>query len=201
MYWPIPNTTTWPLTKKVTLMKLKQGVAHTTHMAIRPECQSDFDHGLHDMLQGSQSCPGHLCTLMLPADHQAGRYTLVHMFSSQAHLANWRASTTGQAWHTQCQTWATPAGPTYSTTRAQGLFNAHALVPPARGRFKLRFTLVTWLGIFPTVSAYLWLVSPALVRLPFLAQIAVLTALIVVTMSYGVMPQLMRHLGGWVNKT
>ena len=50
--------------------------------------------------------------------------------------------------------------------------------------------LVSWLGIWPLVSLALWLLAPYLVVLPFLLQTGVLSALIILIMTYAVMPQL-----------
>jgi antibiotic biosynthesis monooxygenase (ABM) superfamily enzyme len=49
---------------------------------------------------------------------------------------------------------------------------------------------VTWLGIWPLVSLALWLLAPYLSVLPFLLRTATLSALIVLIMTYVVMPQL-----------
>ena len=55
------------------------------------------------------------------------------------------------------------------------------------------------LGIFPTVSFFLWFVLPYLQNLPFLPRTAILTALIVMTMTWVVMPRLTRLLRGFLN--
>ena len=49
------------------------------------------------------------------------------------------------------------------------------------------------------MSLYLWLLAPLLADLPFLARTAILTALIVPTMTYAVMPRLTRLLKNWLN--
>ncbi len=64
---------------------------------------------------------------------------------------------------------------------------------------RVRMALVTWLGIFPTVSFFLWLVLPYLMGLPFLLRTAVFTALITVTMTWIVMPRLTRLMRGFLN--
>ena len=61
-------------------------------------------------------------------------------------------------------------------------------------------TFVSWMGIFPTVSLLLWLVSPLLASWPFLLRTAVFTSLVALAMSYLVMPRLSRWMSWWLVK-
>jgi antibiotic biosynthesis monooxygenase (ABM) superfamily enzyme len=60
-------------------------------------------------------------------------------------------------------------------------------------------TVVTWIGIFPLVYVYerlaSWIMPP---DTPILLRIAVITALVVPTMSYFVSPQLIRLFTKWL---
>ena len=60
-------------------------------------------------------------------------------------------------------------------------------------------TVVTWIGIFPLVYAYgrvvSWIMPP---DTPILLRIAVITALVVPTMSYLMSPQLTRLFKKWL---
>jgi len=75
------------------------------------------------------------------------------------------------------------------------------VVPASMHPPRAKMAVVTWMGIFPVVSLYLWLVSlwPGFVELPFLPRTAVFTALIVATMTWVVMPRLTRLMRGWLN--
>ena len=74
-----------------------------------------------------------------------------------------------------------------------------AVVPASMHPPRARMALVTWLGIFPTVSFFLYFVLPYLQGLPFLPRTALLTALIVMTMTWVVMPRLTRWMRGFLN--
>jgi len=73
------------------------------------------------------------------------------------------------------------------------------VVPATMHPPRMKMAVVTWLGIFPTVSFFLWFVLPWLQPLPFLPRTAILTALIVATMTWVVMPRLTRLLRGWLS--
>ena len=61
-----------------------------------------------------------------------------------------------------------------------------------------KMLLVTWLGSFPTISALIWVLWPVIGQWPLLARTAVLSALMVVLLTYVVMPMLVRWLSGWL---
>ena len=64
---------------------------------------------------------------------------------------------------------------------------------------RCRMTVVTWIGIFPLVYVYervvSWIMPPGT---PIVLRIAVITALVVPTMSYLVSPQLTRLFKKWL---
>ena len=65
-----------------------------------------------------------------------------------------------------------------------------AVVPASMHPPRIRMAVVTWLGIFPTVSLVLGLIAPLLMPAPFLLRTALLTALVVFIMPWVVMPRL-----------
>lgn len=58
--------------------------------------------------------------------------------------------------------------------------------------------LLTWLGIWPLVSLVLWWLAPRLGTLPFLVRTALSTAIVVLAMTYLVMPRLARLAAPWL---
>ncbi len=66
--------------------------------------------------------------------------------------------------------------------------------PPSRHRM----AALSWLGIWPLVSLALWGLAPGLAGLPFLARTALTSAVVVVLMTYLVMPRLARLAAPWL---
>ena len=61
-----------------------------------------------------------------------------------------------------------------------------------------RMALLTWIGIWPLVSMVLWLLAPHLNALPFLVRTAINSAILVLAMTYVVMPWLVRVADRWL---
>lgn len=69
--------------------------------------------------------------------------------------------------------------------------------PPRPNRHKM--VLLTWLGIWPTITLTLWVLLPLLLpRFPLPLVTLMITALVVPLMGYVVMPTLLRWFGPWV---
>jgi len=62
-----------------------------------------------------------------------------------------------------------------------------------------KMVLLTWLGIYPTITLVLSLMLPLLMgRVPLPVLTLCVTAIVVPLMGYAVMPQLVRWFGGWL---
>ncbi len=68
--------------------------------------------------------------------------------------------------------------------------------PPPRWKM----ALVTWLGVFPCVFIWAKLLSPRLAFLHPILITAVVVAVVVVTLTWGVMPLLTRLFAGWLKR-
>ena len=90
--------------------------------------------------------------------------------------------------------------PEYRLLTGLDAWFAPTVLPTSKPPVRWRMTVVSWLGIFPTVAALLWFVAPLLAPLPFLVRTAIFTALVAVAMSYLVMPRLSRWMAWWLKK-
>ena len=71
--------------------------------------------------------------------------------------------------------------------------------PPRPNRHKV--VLLTWIGIYPTITTVLSLLLPVLYsRFPLPVVTAIVTALVVPLMGYLVMPFLLRRFAAWVHR-
>ncbi len=73
--------------------------------------------------------------------------------------------------------------------------------PPASRPNRHKMVLLTWLGIWPTITSVLALLLPVLLpRFPLPIVTLIVTAIVVPLMGYVVMPLLLRWFGGWVHR-
>ncbi|MBL8748704.1 MAG: hypothetical protein JNK78_06060 [Planctomycetes bacterium] len=77
---------------------------------------------------------------------------------------------------------------------------ANASAPlPRPNRHKM--VLLTWVGIWPTITCVLWLVLPALLaRFPLPLVTLIVTAMVVPLMGYVVMPFLTKQCRDWLHR-
>ncbi len=147
-----------------------------------------FETGLRDLKQIAAEQPGMVACDVLRGAVRGGEreYSVVYRFSDESRLRDWDASPERRALVARINA-LTIGGHRNELTGLEAWFDLPSgQLPPSRHRM----AFVTWLGIWPLVSLALWLLSPYLVMLPFLVQTGTLSALLVLAMTYVVMPQL-----------
>jgi uncharacterized protein len=72
--------------------------------------------------------------------------------------------------------------------------------PPSRTLHRAKLALLSWLALWPLLTVILKLIGPALSSQWLPIRTLVLTAILVPTMSFVVMPRLTKLLGQWLAK-
>lgn len=163
----------------------------------RPGREAEYEATLREMLAAMRAHKGFLGGDMIPPETPGGEYQLVVRFASEAELQQWDMSAARGA-ILERQRELAEGEPEFRYLSGLEAWFEPAVVPASVHPPRVRMAVVTWMGIFPTVSFFLWAVLPWLQPLPFLPRTAVLTALIVVTMTWVVMPRLTRLMRPWL---
>ena len=155
-----------------------------------------FEAVLRDLLRTGAAQPGQVGAEILrggptPGGHE---YHIVYRFADAASLIAWEGS---------AERWAFlgKLAPLMAETRRQSLTGMEAwfdLPPGAAPPSRHRMAVITWIGIWPLVSLALWQLAPRLGNLPFLVRTGLTTAVVVVAMTYVVMPRLARLTDPWL---
>jgi antibiotic biosynthesis monooxygenase (ABM) superfamily enzyme len=165
----------------------------------KPGCAPAYEALIRAMFDDARRFPGYLAAELIPPEQEGGEYQIVQRFATEADLQRWNDSAERAAWHEKLSHVA-EGDPEYRLLNGLDAWFAPAALPVAKPPPRWRLTVVSWLGIFPTVALLLAFVAPWLAPLPFLLRTAIITALVAVLMAYVIMPRLTRWLGGWLRR-
>jgi len=165
----------------------------------KPGCAQAYETLVRAMFADAQHFPGYLSAELLPPETAGGDYQIIQRFSTSHDLERWNASGERANWMEKLAVVA-EGDPEYRLLHGLDAWFAPAEVPVVKMPARWRMTIVSWLGIFPTVALLLYFVAPLLAPLPFLLRTAALTAIVAILMSYIIMPRLTRCLAGWIRR-
>lgn len=175
---------------------------------IKPGHEADFEAAMARMIEAAASFPGHLGGHLVRPGHAEGTqegaegepdlYHVIFAFDSAEHLTAWQTSPAralglaAVAPHTLGEQQVRQVtGLAHWFTERRG--------PPQAPPPRWKVAVVTWLGIFPTVLLLFVTVVPWMADWPLVPRTLVVTALVVLIMTWGVAPQLTRLLRGWLH--
>lgn len=165
----------------------------------RPGCGAAYEALVRGMFEDAKALPGFMGAELIPPPRPEDEYQVVLKFATEAQMAVWDDSPARRAWHERLATVAEGA-PEYRLLTGLEAWFVPPAIPGQKTPSRARMALVSWLGIFPTVALLQILVAPLLERLPFVLRIGVFTALVVVVMTWLVMPRLTRWLRPWLTR-
>jgi hypothetical protein len=163
--------------------------------------EAAFEQASADMTAAASTFPGYLGGQLVRPDAEGSGddpmlYHMVFAFDTAEHLQGWQQSPTRSlglaaiAPHIEGQTLRQVSGLGHWFAEPVGPKQA----PPPRWKV----AVVTWLGIFPTVYAMFLLLGPLLAPWPLLPRVMLVTALVVLIMTWLVAPQLTKLLKPWL---
>jgi antibiotic biosynthesis monooxygenase (ABM) superfamily enzyme len=162
--------------------------------------ESEYEALVREMFASMRSSPGFLGADLLPPEQAGEAYQVIVRFATETDMQRWDASAARAAMHQRMRAVAENE-PEYRNLSGLEAWFTPAVVPASMHPPRIRMAIVTWLGIFPTVSLVLGLIAPLLLPLPFLLRTALLTALVVFVMTWIVMPRLTKLMRPWLSQT
>jgi antibiotic biosynthesis monooxygenase (ABM) superfamily enzyme len=163
---------------------------------VRRGCESRFEQLMAGLQAEAAAFEGHLGGYLIKPE-SGGRYQVLFAFESDAQLAAWMGSAERRAWLERLATVSRDEGSMRVLSGLESWFalpGARTQRPPPR----YKMALVTWLGIFPLVLLLSNLIGPWLAPIHPALSVLVVTALVVVAMTWFVAPALTRLLASWL---
>ena len=161
---------------------------------VKPGHEAAFEQASQIMTAAARPFPGYLGGQMVHPDpevdaEESNLYHTVFAFDTPAHLQAWQTSPE------RAERLQAIAPHTLSSTQLRPVSGlGHWFTPPGGAVHKSpprwKVAVVTWLGIFPTVYFLFLTVAPLLANWPLLPRVMVLTALVVLIMTWLVAPRL-----------
>jgi uncharacterized protein len=172
-------------------------VTTTVTRRIKPGHESAYEEFLEGIIAAASRFPGHLGVEVFRPDSPGGEYRTVYRFDSADHLRRWLDSDEHAAWLERAEPHA--AGPmrTQFLTGLESWFTLPAQ-PGASPPPPYKMALLTWITIFPLITAIVAVTGPLLEELPLAVRLGITTALAVPLMTWVVMPRVTRLLRGWL---
>ncbi|TWT99314.1 hypothetical protein Pla108_02490 [Botrimarina colliarenosi] len=169
-------------------------VAITRH--VKPGCEAEFDRASRAFAIESSHDPGEAGVQLigpLPGSTR-GEYGILRTFDNREACDAFYASDRFAEFQESVAHLVEGDGVRRELTGLEAFFRGFGAPPP---RWKM--AIVTWIGVYPTVLLWTWLLAKPLAGAPYLLKAAVTITLAVVTLTWGVMPLLTRVLAPWIH--
>jgi uncharacterized protein len=172
-------------------------VTTTVTRRVKPGHQAAYEEFLEGIIAAASRYPGHLGVEVFRPSGPGGEYRIVYRFDSAAHLRDWLDSDEHARWLERAEAHA--AGPIRRQflTGLETWFTlpAEPGTPPPP---PYKMALVTWILIFPLITAIIYFLGPTLARIPLVPRLAITTGIAVPVMTWVLMPRVTRLLKPWL---
>lgn len=160
--------------------------------------ESKFESLSAEMTTRASSFPGYLgATMFRPASSEDPEYRIVFKFADQATLSDWEQSQSRLEVLQQIEQLLITPSERESVSGIVSWFTLpgqNPVQPPPR----YKMTFVSWLALYPAVTAIFFVCGDWLTTLPLLLRTLIVTGTVMLLMSYVLMPRMTRWFSPWL---
>jgi antibiotic biosynthesis monooxygenase (ABM) superfamily enzyme len=165
---------------------------------VRSGREQGYEEWYHGITTAAQKFPGHLgVNIIRPREHIYPEYVTILRFDCYDHLKTWLESDTRRQWIERLQPLIEKPETVQTLTGLETWFslpNKPLKSPPPR----YKMFLMTWLGVEIMTILMRSLISPLLIKLPWLLSLTIGNAIVVGCLTYLLMPQLTQLFYRWL---
>jgi antibiotic biosynthesis monooxygenase (ABM) superfamily enzyme len=165
---------------------------------VRQGREQGYEAWFHGIATDARSFKGHLgVNGIRPQDHAHPEYVVILKFDCYDNLKTWLESEVRREWIERLQPLIEQPEDIQTLTGLETWFtlkNKPMKSPPPR----YKMALVTWFGVFCTISLLNLLLIPLLSGLPALLKSLIITGLTVILLTYLIMPRLTQLFRKWL---
>lgn len=167
---------------------------------VRPGREQGYEEWFRGIAADARTFKGHLgVSAIRPRDHAHPEYVVILKFDHYNNLKTWLESEVRQEWIERLQPLIEKPEAIQTLTGLETWFSLPNQPRKSPPRYKM--ALVTWLGVFVTLAVVSRLLSPILSGLPILLNQLITTGLVVLVLTYLVMPRLTKLFKKWLYPT
>lgn len=180
------------------MMEENEPITVIVSRRVKPDKLAEFELLTEEMTARASRFSGYLgATLFKPSSSIDPEYRLMFKFRDLSSLKSWEASPE------RAEILGKIEGLLISHTEREqvsGLItwftmpSSNPLTPPPR----YKMTLISWLGLYPAVTFIFWLFGPWLANVPLLIRTFMVTAVVIVLMTYCLMPFMTKSFAFWL---
>ena len=164
---------------------------------VKPGHEEIYERLLEGIVAAASAYPGHLGVEVFRPQSPGGEYRTVYRFDTAEDLHAWLDSDERAAWLERTEPHLVAPVRTSFVTGLETWFTLPSQ-PGAPPPPPYKMALVTWIAIFPLITAIVALTGPLLEDMPLALRLAITTALTVPVMTWVVMPRMTRLLHRWL---
>jgi len=170
-----------------------QPVRRIVYRRAKPNCGRAFEELVRGMVAEMKNYKGFLGAEIIPPETPQGEYQFIFRWASQKDLNIWDASAAHAEWLQRLGDVA-EGDPEYRLLSGLEAWFSPAAIPGIKTPSRLKMAFISWIGIFPTVVLLQATFAPLISGWHPLLQIAAFSALMIILMTWVVMPVLTRLL-------
>ncbi|MGD9860833.1 MAG: antibiotic biosynthesis monooxygenase [Marinobacterium sp.] len=160
--------------------------------------EAEFERLSSQMTERAARYPGYLgASMFRPASSDDPEYRIIFKFNDETTLSVWQQSSERAEILEQIEPLLVAPSQVETTS---GIINWFTLPGhnPVKPPPKYKMTFVSWLALYPTVTLIFFLFGEWLAHIPLLLRTLIVTAVVMVAMSYLLMPRFTRWFAFWL---
>lgn len=160
--------------------------------------EAEFERLSSQMTERAARYPGYLgASMFRPASSDDPEYRIIFKFNDETTLSAWQQSSERAEILEQIEPLLVAPSQVETTS---GIINWFTLPGhnPVKPPPKYKMTFVSWLALYPTVTIIFLLFGDLLAQIPLLLRTMLITAVVMVAMSYLLMPRFTRWFAFWL---
>ncbi len=174
-----------------------QVTAIISHL-VRPGREQGYEEWVHGIGAAAKTFEGHQgVNIICPCDHSNPEYVVILRFDRYANLKKWLESDIRREWIERLGPLIQKSEDIQTLTGLETWFHIPGK-PPKAPPPRRKMVLVTWLGVFVTATVVGEIMSLVLSVLPPLVGRFITMGIVVVLLTYFVMPRLVKLFHPWL---